>query len=512
MEFLMSENFSRSNADRVSQWFIFLTLIASYLFFFPRWADPNQNSRMDMITAIVEEGTIHIDTYVSNTVDYAKIGDHYYSDKAPGAAFLGLPFYAGLRYFLSLPFINDTVRYLSNNAAFTATLNPTGTGINDLKIRFALGQALVSFIVSALPTAVLGVLIFRFLSQFTIALLPRIFIVFIYGLISPAFPYANAFYGHQLSAALLFAAFYLIFSSKHDLTRWKLLLAGFLMGYSVVTEYPSILIVAILCVYTIYYLNKAKMILRMGWLFLSSSVLALGLFAYNTIVFGGPLVIGYDYSTLWENQHHTGFMSLTMPHLSAVWGITFSPFRGLFFYSPILLLSIIGLYYWWRSKKFLPELLVVFCSFVSIFLFNSASIMWWGGFSVGPRYLLPALPFIAIPAIFTIMSWKNIPWAKIIYVVLTLWSLTATWGLTIAGQSYPSDTISNPLLDYAWPNWLAGNIARNLGTILKLKGVWSLAPLLIILLCLAALWIYSVRHKHNPNILSDEAYSFTPKY
>jgi hypothetical protein len=283
------------------------------------------------------------------------------------------------------------------------------------------------------------------------------------------------------------------------------------LGYSVVTEYPSILIVAILCVYIIYYLYKSRAILRMGWLFLSSTVLALGLFAYNTIVFGGPLVIGYDYSTLWQTQHHTGFMSLTMPHWSAVWGITFSPFRGLLFYSPVLLLSLIGLFYWWRSKKFLPELLVVFCGFVSIFLFNSASIMWWGGFAVGPRYLLPALPFIAVPAVFTIINWKNFPLAKIIYTVLALWSLIATWGLTIAGQSYPSDTISNPLLEYAWPNWMDGNIARNLGTILKFKGIWSLVPLLLILLFLVALWIFSIKHTQNPIMLPDEVYSITPK-
>jgi hypothetical protein len=70
---------------------LFLLLIGVYAYTFPRWADPNQNSRLNMVVAVVEDGTFRIDPYVSNTVDYAKVGDHYYSDKAPGAAFLGIP-------------------------------------------------------------------------------------------------------------------------------------------------------------------------------------------------------------------------------------------------------------------------------------------------------------------------------------------------------------------------------------------------------------------------------------
>jgi hypothetical protein len=71
---------------------LFLLLISVYAYTFPRWADPNQNSRLNMVVAVVEDGTFRIDPYVSNTVDYAKVGDHYYSDKAPGVAFLGILF------------------------------------------------------------------------------------------------------------------------------------------------------------------------------------------------------------------------------------------------------------------------------------------------------------------------------------------------------------------------------------------------------------------------------------
>ncbi|MEZ4640043.1 MAG: hypothetical protein R2856_34645 [Caldilineaceae bacterium] len=61
-----------------------LILLACTGYVFPRWADPNQNSRLNMVVAVVDDGSLRIDEYVSNTVDYAKVGDHYYSDKAPG--------------------------------------------------------------------------------------------------------------------------------------------------------------------------------------------------------------------------------------------------------------------------------------------------------------------------------------------------------------------------------------------------------------------------------------------
>jgi hypothetical protein len=89
---------------RVVELVLFFMLLISFIYTFPRWADPNQNSRLNMVFAVVEDGTFQIDRYVENTVDYAKVGEHYYSDKAPGTAFLGIPIYAGLKVFLDSPF------------------------------------------------------------------------------------------------------------------------------------------------------------------------------------------------------------------------------------------------------------------------------------------------------------------------------------------------------------------------------------------------------------------------
>jgi hypothetical protein len=470
---------------------LFLPLLLCYTYTLPRWADPNQNSRLDMVVAVVEDGTFQIDAYVENTVDYAKVGEHYYSDKAPGAAFLGIPVYAMLKGLLDLPIMDNVMDILADNEALKATLREGGTGLLAHKVRFAIAQVALTFVASALPTALMGTLMYNLLGRFTTRPWPRIGVVLGYGLLTPAFAYAGAFYGHQLSAACLFGAFYLVFLGTKPLSTWSLLAVGLLLGYSVITEYPSAIIVGILFLYTFCRLSDRR---RIGWVGLTGALIAAGWMTYNTVVFGSPLELGYSHSELWTEQHHTGFMSLTWPRKEAIWGIIFSPFRGLFVLSPLLLLAVPGFILWYRSGEHRSEFWVALTSVLAMFLFNSSSIMWWGGFSVGPRYLLPMLPLMALSMLFVFLEWEDHIWMRVISIVLFAWSLIATWGLALAGQSFPPDTLRNPLMEYAWPNWQTGNIARNLGMFLHLPGLASLVPLLMgVAASLVALWLLSRR-------------------
>lgn len=488
------------STETLDSWFLFILLFFSYAYFFPRWADPNQNSRLDMIVAIVQDGTFQIDKYVSNTVDYAKVGEHYYSDKAPGAAFLGVPVYWVLKKALDLHALEPLMARLQDNPAFRATLNPEGSDVSLEKVYFALGQVAVTLAVAALPTALLGVLLFRYLSRFTQHRWGRISIVLIYGLCTPAFTYANALYGHQLSAALLFGGFYLVSTPKNgQLNPARLWLAGLLLAYSVVSEYPAALISGIIGLYTAYRLFIRGIPEKLIWVALGGAPPLLGWMAYNQAVFGGPLSLGYGYSELWVEEHSVGFMSLTIPSWEAAWGITFSPFRGLFFYSPALLMTIPGFVLWWGSRKFRAKFWVALTSVVSVILFNASSGMWWGGFAVGPRYMLLMLPFMVQALIFSLLKWGAKPWFRLIFLLAALWALAATWGLTLAGQAYPSDVLRNPLLDYAFPKWLAGDIARNLGTLGGFVGGASLLVLLGVVALITAIWI-GLSNQTKPHI------------
>jgi len=474
----------RVTRDRVNQIAIALLLLACYAYAFPRWADWNQNSRFDLVVAVVDHGTLSIDCCVSNTGDYALFEGHTYSDKAPGLSFLGLPVYVLFKVIASIPPVESVLLRLSQSGALAATLREGGTGLLADKLDFALGLTFASFLVVAVPSALLGALLYRFLGELTQNETYRLVVTAVYGLATVAFTYANTFYSHQFVAVLLFAAFasiYWLHAGRSNAGR--LFLIGLLLGYAVITEYPAALMAGVLGLYALYRLRHKGQI---AWLALGALGPALVLAAYNLAIFGTPLPVGYHYSALWQNQHSTGFMSLTFPHLEALWGITFSPYRGLFFLSPVLLLALPGLVYLGRS--FRAEALVSALAVLSLLAFNSASAMWWGGFAVGPRYIVPMLPFLAWPLVAFLGRHGRAGWGRALFGGLAALSFALVWASTWAGQSYPEEMWRFPLIEYTLPRLLQGDLARNVGMLLGLRGWWSLTPLAVVFVLFGIFW------------------------
>ncbi len=455
--------------------FIFGVLLVVYAYFFPRWAEWNQNSRFDLVLAVVDQGTLAIDAYRQNTGDYAVYKGHYYSDKAPGTAFLGIPVYWGFRTFLAPLLTNTIVPRLATNPAFAATLNPEGTGLLENKIYFFMALTFVTFFVVAIPSAGLGVLFYRLAENFSGNRFNALALTFAFALATPAFAYSNLFYGHQIVAFCLFAAFYLLFHDRSNSRALSLIAIGFLCGWALITEYPSVLIVAGIGLYALYRVRDWRKWIWLGLGGLPPLVLAA---LYNWTIFGTPLPVGYEYSELWQDVHQQGFFSITAPSVEAIWGITFSPYRGLFYLAPFLLLSIPGFFFFWRAKSYRAEFWVALWSVTIFFLFNGSSVMWTGGFSVGPRYLVPMLPFLALPIIFVFEAIRN-RWLAIVVGLLAVVSWAIVWIETIGGQSFPQNQ-ATPLLDYSLPRLLAGDIARNVGMILGLRGWMSLLPLVLL--------------------------------
>jgi hypothetical protein len=88
------------------------------------------------------------------------------------------------------------------------------------------------------------------------------------------------------------------------------------------------------------------------------------------------------------------------------------------------------------------------------------------------------LPFFVLAASFSVRRWQMGRGFRVLFGLLGAWSLIATWGLTLAEQAFPPDFIFNPLFEYALPNWQAGNVARNLGVLIGLRGPVSVLPLI----------------------------------
>ncbi len=478
----MPQGRAKKRAERLIQWWLFIVLLISYTYFFPRWADWSQNSRLNLTLAIVDHGSLSVDPYFGNTGDYAKFEGHYYTDKAPGPSFLGVPVYMAFRPILHSGPVQSVLERLSNNAAFSDTLNEEGTGLQTDKIYYFVVLVIVTFFVSSVLSALLGVLLYRFLREMSVSRPWAVVGALIYGLATPAFTYAGAFFSHQLTAFLLFCAFYIGFKIKlGQLSPAWLIAAGFMLGYSLISEYPTFLIALGVFIYIVWHLVQSQLFRRWIVPFIASgAVPGILLVAYNFAIFHTPLPVGYEYSELYTDIHSQGLISLTYPHAEALWGITFGSFRGLFYVAPVLLLAVIGIVLWWQWRRFQAEAIVCTWALVSFLLFNGSSVMWQGGYSVGPRYLVPMIPFLALGFGPLFIHWGQRLTTRIAVGLLAVYSWLVVWIETIGGQNYP-DWTQAPLFNYSIPNLLKEDIARNWGMGIGLRGWASLLPILLFL-------------------------------
>jgi hypothetical protein len=489
---------------RLIDLFIVLILFSAYVYFIPRWGDWSQNTRLDLTMAIVDKGTLSIDEYYSNTGDYAYFNGRYYADKAPGPSLLGVPIYFVVRPIIQSPVATQIINRLTTSAAFQDTLRAGGTGLLFDKVYFLLVLFIVTFITNTLPTILLALLLYRYLFHIGVPIQWSVAVTLIYGLATSAFPYAGGFYSHQLCAMLLFGAFYIGFCLQRGILQDKvpfwLLVAGFMLGYAVISEYPTSLIAGGVFVYILLFILKN--LRKPAWItffILGGFVPGLILMAYNLAIFHTPLPVGYEYSVLYTEQHSVGLISLTYPHPDALWGITFGSFRGIFYVSPITLLALVGTFFGWKQKNFRAEWMVSTWTVVSFFLFNASSVMWQGGFAVGPRYLVPMIPFLMIGLGYLAILYGERKIAIALVSVLTAWSFVVIWAETIGGQSFP-DWTQNPLFNYSLPKLLSNDIARNFGMAIGLHGWISLLPLLLVEVILFIGLVLSIKRAWAKNL------------
>lgn len=448
-----------------------------YSYVLPRWSDWSQNSRLDLVLALADDGAVSIDRYIANTGDYALYNGHAYSDKAPGVALIALPVYIALRPVLNHPSLRSHLQSLASSGALASTLRAEGTGLNEEKVRFALVQYALTILSITVAAALFSVVFYGALRHIQIDSAPALLGVLAYGLGTTAVPYAGNLYSHQLVAVLLFGAFSLAWRCSPATTNWwsRSLLCGLLLGWAVISEYPAALPALAIGIYSLY---------RQRWRWMIPMIIGamppmLLMIIHNLVAFDTPWPVGYAHSAFWGSQLRSGFMSVTYPHLIALWGLTFGGFRGLFVRAPWLLLAVPGYIAWWKSSHWRAELWVALVVPLSLFLFYSSSeALWWGGFAAGPRYLVATLPFLALPAAWWIGQYWRQRAARLLAVALVSLSAAATWAEALAGQLFPDEQIKATWSKYVLPAWERGDIARNLGSALGLHGAASLLPLL----------------------------------
>lgn len=414
----------------------FLLLFCSVFFFqvYPHFISTNEHSRLLLTSALVDDQTIRIDKALQrfgDTQDKSFYEGHYYSEKAAGISILGVPVYFVLRL---LGVQSDPSLYLFWLRLICVTI-PS-----------------ICFVV--------------FLSQFW----QRMFngrwnslLAFVYMFGTIAFTYSLQYISHHLTAIALFLSFCFAWSASQDeKSQFKLLiLSSIFAGAALIMEYPAALQVGILFLYVLFRFQSAKKTMLFAAGLFPFVIFLLG---YNYVIFGTPFDTTYHHSLV-------QLISWDVPSRKALIGLLISPGRGLFFFSSVLLLSIPGIFQLIKNDRFRIEGILILGIAVSNLLFHAGMNNWDGGWSFGPRYLTPILPFLMTAIAYYLSVETSASSAKIFFFILT--SCISIFMITAGTITFPFPTeeIANPLFSLFLPMMMHGAYSLNIPEILGIHGL-----------------------------------------
>jgi hypothetical protein len=109
------------------------------------------------------------------------------------------------------------------------------------------------------------------------------------------------------------------------------------------------------------------------------------------ILFIQPIIYKISTGHLWVDSYGSEGFNFLNPHMT---DILFSYKKGLFLYSPILLLSLTGGYFLWKRNKF--ECYALFSFLLILTYVLSSWWNWWYGGSFSSRVYLEYIPLFAI--------------------------------------------------------------------------------------------------------------------
>jgi hypothetical protein len=334
---------------------------------FPHFVSPNEMSRWATAAAVVDAHTFEITPLLpllggNAFEDASEVDGRVYSNKAPGAAIVGLPAYALARVIAGPPSA-ATMRITANAMRLLAATIPL------LLLAWTMSRAATRLGAAR--------------ERIDAAILALLFA-------TPLFAYGLLNFSHALTAAALFGAWVLLFVEPNDYA------AGALIGLATLSEYPCAIagIVLVACAW-----RRAPRII------IGALPFAIGLAIYDKLLFGSVFALssGSERNAQFRAMAREGIFGIGMPQIATMARLLFDPSRGLFVFAPILLVALATFPRARRAMTrdaFLALILVP----IALIVFYAGYPNWHGGWSIGPRYLVPAIPFLLFPLVFAATS------------------------------------------------------------------------------------------------------------
>ena len=390
--------------------FFFLINLFFSSYYIDVWKNANTTSRVLPVLSVVDQGTLKIDSFADKTIDKSVFDGHYFSDKPPLPSFLVIPFYYSLK----------ALGLKNQQKEFEEYSEPV----------FILG----GIICGSLPFALICAVFFFYASKNTNTNKAAILsMLFLYG--SFVFIFSGTFFAHVLSACFLLLSYVQIKENK------SFFYSGLFLGLAILCDYSVAFIAFIWIAQAFINEGKIKCVLLFALGLLPAAILLMG---YNLITTGAPLDLLYNHSAEagFANVENLGF---SYPKRSALFGLTFSPYRGLLIYAPFLILCLVVLLKeraYGKIKWCKNYLLLITIGYL---LLISSHKVWWGGWSFGPRQLMPIAVLLLFEGVIFI-SKRNI--RNVLFWSFGIISFGFMWLIkTTVVYSVPTE-IKNPFKDY----------------------------------------------------------------
>ncbi len=422
---------------------------------FPHAPSPNELSRWAMDVALVDFHTIEISPVIRLGIplaDLAKINGRVYSNKAPGASLLVLPVYAAARAIGGPPSADNIRAVLTALRIAGATIPAILLALWFVSIARRLGcsEERIAIAVAALLFA------------------------------TPVLTYGLLFFSHVLSALTIFGAWILLFvnpSTRRDYA------AGVLIGFAVLCESAAVFAGAVLVACALPRL-RVRGLLRVSG---GALPFAIAFAAYDWIAFGSPFALPnyFDADAHIRVVNRSGLLGLHWPVY--IGDILLDPGKGLLVLSPVLLMALAGVRRARQSMSgaaFLALVLVV----LAIVLPIAGYPYWFGGRCVGVRYVLPAMPFLALLIAFAAPTAIEVVLLGASVAVIAILSLVFPFVPTIYAA---------PWVSFAWPLLRDGCVAPNL-----LHFVWRPLAIVVPFAIVAAAVIAAIPVRRIPLLLA----------
>jgi hypothetical protein len=306
-------------------------------------------SRLCLSQALVRG---HLSNDACFGLDHALYKGHLYSDKAPGLSVVELPIAEALRLAPANELSNYTwriwlIRLLTSGVLFVGLAFVVGRISEGL----APGFGAISMVTFALGTLIA--------------------------------PFAAANFDQVPAAALGFGAFLLAW-------RRKPLAAGLVAGAAIFFEYEAGAIMVVAGAYLYLTTRSGRALLRYA-AGVVPGVVAVA--AYDWAAFGAPWRLSYRYvDNLYQPAQAGGLFGIHLPTVYALQQV-FIGRGGLIVATPVLVAAAWGLGLLWRTHR--AEVAACIAVIAIFVVLNSGYFLPYGG-TPGPRFLLPALPFLAL--------------------------------------------------------------------------------------------------------------------